>query len=106
MKNQLARRSFLQLTALGGGSFVLGVYVKPAFGQRGPAPVTYAPLAFIKYSPDGKLTVMSKNPEIGQGIRTTLPMIIADELDVAWSSVHVEQTDVDEPKYGRQNAGG
>jgi len=105
-RNSLARRSFLKLTALGGGTFALGLYVKPLGAQRRLPPVTYAPLAFIKFSSDGVLTIMSKNPEIGQGIRTTLPMIIADELDVAWSSVRVQQADVDEPLYGRQNAGG
>lgn len=109
METNMKRRSFLRLTALGGGSVMLGMYVKPAFAQRGPGngPATgFAPLAFIRFSKDGIFTIMSKNPEIGQGIRTTLPMIIADEMDVDWSSVRIEQADLDESKYGRQNAGG
>ena len=103
------RRSFLRITALAGGGLLAAVYFEPVsdlLAQGGPAPVNFVPNAFIKIGPDGIITIMSKNPEIGQGIKTSLPMLIADELDVEWKNVRIQQADLDEMKYGRQNAGG
>ncbi len=102
-----SRRSFLRVTSLAGGGMLLGLYVKPSLRGQGPPPAAALKAnSFIRISPDGIVTIVSKNPEIGQGIKTSLPMIIADELDVDWKDVRIEQADLDEAKYGRQNAGG
>src|SRR5258705_1896455 len=109
MDTILNRRSFLRVSALAGGGLVVAVYlesVSDLFAQGGPAAVNFVPTAFVTVGPDGLVTIMSKNPEIGQGIKTSLPMLIADELDVDWKNVRIQQADLDETQYGRQNAGG
>ncbi len=103
----ISRRAFLQITALAGGGVMVGLYFKPpAFAQNQPAPVIPVPSSFIRIAPDGTVTIIAKNPEIGQGIKTSLPMTIADELDVDWKDVRVEQGDLDGTKYSNQSAGG
>ncbi len=100
------RRSFLKVTALGGGAMLLGIHLEPsAKAQMGPA-APLSPNAFIRIDPDGKVTIMAKNPEIGQGVKTTLPMLIAEELDADWKDVRIQQADLDQAKYGTQFAGG
>ena len=104
---RISRRSFLQMTALTGGGFALGLYEHPWARAQGPGkPPELIPSAFIRVAKDGTVTIMARGPEIGQGIRTMLPMLIAEELDADWSKVHVEQADLDEAKYGPQFAGG
>src|SRR6202007_2199159 len=106
------RRSFLRVTAIAGGGMMIAAYLDPAdlFEQgqgRGGTPAPpLVPSSFIKIAADGKVRIIGKNPEIGQGIKTMLPMLIAEELDVDWKDVTVEQGDVDYAKYGPQVAGG
>ena len=103
-----SRRAFLQVTALGGGGMLLGLYLKPSsvFAQNQPPPVIPVPSSFIRIAADGTVTIIAKNPEMGQGVKTSLPMMIADELDVDWKDVKVEQADFDSTKYANQSAGG
>jgi isoquinoline 1-oxidoreductase beta subunit len=109
MKTQIDRRSFLRISSVAGGGLLLGLYVKePLFveGQgQGPATAFKAD-AFIRIAADGSVTIMAKNPEVGQGSQTHLPMIIADELDVDWKDVKIKLADLDQAKYGPQSAGG
>ena len=103
------RRAFLGVSALAGGGVLIASYFDPVtnlLSQGAPTAPQLSPTAFIRISADGLVTIMAKNPEIGQGVKTMLPMLIAEELDVDWSSVTVEQTDLDETQYGPQRAGG
>jgi len=102
------RRSFLRVTSLAGGGMLLGLYRTPLVAQgQGQGPATgFKADAFIHIAADGTITIMAKNPEVGQGSQTHLPMIIADELDVDWKDVKVQLADLDQAKYGPQSAGG
>ena len=107
MNANLDRRSFLKMTALAGGAFALGLYRKPfAFAQGPGKPPKFSAMAFIRIDPNSIVTVVAKNPEIGQGVKTMLPMLVAEELDVEWKDIRVEQAEVDQNLYGPQFAGG
>jgi len=108
-----SRRMFLKATAIAGGGLLLHSVIEPlaragmAEAAAGTAGDGAAALnAYIRITPDGIVTIMSKNPEIGQGIKTMLPMVIAEELDVDWRNVRIEQAPLDAAKFGQQFAGG
>ena len=105
---RLDRRSFLKVSTAVGGGLLIGLYAEPVeklLAQTAPTP-SYVPSAFVHVSSENIFTITAKNPEIGQGVKTSLPMIIADELDVDWKDVRIEQADLDETLYGVQRAGG
>jgi isoquinoline 1-oxidoreductase beta subunit len=103
-KSALSRRAFLKASALVGGGLLLEFHVPKV---RAATAVTGETLnAYIKVMPDGLVTIMAKNPEIGQGVKTMLPMLIAEEFDVDWQSVRIEQALADGAKYAPQFAGG
>ncbi len=108
---KINRRNFLQVSAFGGGGLLIGMYVGAdkalAQGRGGaPPPPIVTPSNNIKIAADGTVTIMAKNPETGQGVKTMIPMLIAEELDVDWKSVKLENTDFDDTKYFSQFAGG
>jgi isoquinoline 1-oxidoreductase subunit beta len=107
---RLDRRAFLQVSAVAGGGLLIGLYAPDVLAQgRGGGPgataASLAPNTYITIHPDNTFTIIAKNPETGQGIKTALPMIIADEFDVDWAQVKIQQADLD-PKYGGQIEGG
>src|SRR5207244_1691609 len=99
------RRFFLQATTLAGGGLMLGIAPKLK-GQFGPGVAPNSNF-YIKIAADNTVTILSKNPETGNGARTFLPMLIADELDIDWKTVKIERPDFDDKKYApAQFAGG
>lgn len=101
----VSRRAFLQLVTLAGGGLVLALHTRPiAAAVTGSA--GFRPNAFVRIAPDDTIVLYAKIPEVGQGIRTSLPMIVAEELDADWSHVRVEPSAIDPAVYGRQTAGG
>lgn len=100
---RLDRREFLKLTGLAGGGLVLAFSLSPASAQQ---PVsTFTPNGYLQISRQG-IVIFAPHPEIGQGVKTSLPMIIAEELDADWVDVQVRQAPIDAARYGSQSAGG
>lgn len=99
------RRAFIRVSALAGGGLLVGTYLhadsSTAFAETLSGADTFAPNAFVSIAPSGVVTIIAPNSEMGQGIKTSLPMIVAEELDVPWEQVTVVQGDLN-PAYGRQ----
>jgi isoquinoline 1-oxidoreductase beta subunit len=100
------RRHFIKVSALAGGGLLVGTYLRfgESIAQAETAPVaadSFVPNAFISIAPNGAVSIIAPNSEMGQGIKTGLPMIVAEELDVAWENVTIVQGDLN-PAYGRQ----
>ena len=103
-----SRRAFLRASVMAGGGLLLEAALPDALsGAPQSASQSSAALnAYVQISSRGIVTITSKNPEIGQGIKTMLPMLIAEELDVEWRDVRIEQAPCDAARFGRQFAGG
>ena len=106
---QLSRRGFIKVTTLAGGGFLLALSLGPAadkaLAQNKPA--TDAALnPYVHIRPDGRIVLFAKNPEVGQGVKTSLPLIVAEELDADWSQLEVQQSIINAEMYGLQLAGG
>jgi len=98
----LTRRTFLKITAASGAGLTLGICNEDAAAQAkaaAPDGVPFAPNPFLRIAPDNTVTIIVKHVELGQGTYTGLPMLVADELDAAWSQVRVEGAPVDAKRY-------
>ncbi len=111
----VSRRSFIRTSALASGGILIGFNLFQACKPEVAPPTDIIDIAdlnfndfnaFIKIADNGMVTIFSPNPEIGQGVKTSMPMLIAEELDVAWKNVHVVQGALDTENFTRQVAGG
>ena len=100
-----SRRAFLKVAATTSGGLLLS-FSFPALAATNASAAARVLSAYILLTPDGIVTIAAKNPEIGQGVKTSLPMIIAEELDVDWKDVRIETAAIDSGKFGVQVAGG
>lgn len=105
------RRSFLKASALAGGGMMLSftwlASCRPASGEPAVVADEWVTInGYLKIAPNGLVTIMSPNPEGGQNVKTSMPMIVADELDVDWKNVIVEQAPLDTAHFTRQFIGG
>ena len=107
-KPPITRRDFIKVASATGAGLVLG-FTLPVIGRQGrpadPTDKPFAPNAWLSIGHDGAVTITSAKSEMGQGVQTALPMIVAEELDADWSMVRVEQATADK-KYGNMGTGG
>lgn len=107
----LNRRSFLKASTLAGGGLMIGfswlASCNPTEEEIARAPKSWFDInAYLKIADNGQVTIYSPNPEIGQNVKTSMPMIVAEELGVNWKDVIVEQAPLNTVKYSHQIAGG
>ena len=102
----MKRRSFIKVSALAGGGLMLQVALPGATEELGTLVGSDELNAYIRIASDGRITIYSATPEMGQGIQTALPMIIAEEMDANWDDVEVINSAIDFSRFGMQGAGG
>ncbi len=105
----ISRRAFFKHAGWAGAGLVLAFYVDEASAKtsnRDSNEQLFSPNAYLNIAPNGTITVYSKGPEIGQGIKTAFALIIAEELDADWQALRIEQAPIDQSLYGWQGAGG
>ena len=113
-RTKMPRRHFLKASGAAGGGLLLAFALgRPLAsirasesGKVNTSSSDFVPNAFLRIASDGSIVIAATNPEVGQGVKTSLPMIVAEELDVPWEFVTVEQSEIDEKRFGRQAAGG
>ncbi len=113
-QTKIGRRAFIKNTSLAGGGLILGFSFLNSCKFQGKDVMASADMpkewfeinGFLKIGDNGLVTIMSPNPEGGQNVKTSMPMIVADELDVDWENVIVEQAPLNTELYTRQFIGG
>ncbi len=111
LQTDLNRRVFIQLTTAAAGGLFISLYLdKPSLAQQPPPPKVYPPDAFVHVRRDGHVVITVNRLEFGQGVQTSLPMVLADEMDADWSKVIGELAPAEDvykdPLFGIQMVGG
>src|SRR5262245_30543579 len=106
MASTLSRRSFLRVSAAAGGALIVGGYL-PGLRERNSASAAglLEPNVWVKIGADDSVTITLSQLEMGQGVMTSMPMLVAEELDVDWDKIKTEWAPAD-PKYGNPDFGG
>ncbi|HSA92349.1 MAG TPA: molybdopterin cofactor-binding domain-containing protein [Terriglobales bacterium] len=99
------RRRFIEVTLSAAGGLLVTLHTDAEAGAFGDSSEAISLNAFVEISRDGRVTIVAPAPEIGQGVRTALPMIVAEELCVPWAEVRVAQAEAD-GRYGPMAVGG
>jgi isoquinoline 1-oxidoreductase beta subunit len=99
----LSRREFVAAGAAAGAGLVIGFYLPHR--AKGPQGKAFSPNAYLKITPDNKVTIVVARSEMGQGVRTSLPMILAEELEADWKQIQIEQAGAS-TLFGDQTTGG
>jgi len=105
--SKTTRREFIKIVGVSGGGLILASFVpmQNIFSRPGDEPKIFSPSVYLKIDSNGVVTVIFHRSELGQGVKTALPMLIAEELEVDWNKIVIEQSDAD-VKYGNQSTGG
>ena len=98
----LSRREFVAAGVAAGAGLVIGFYLPHGEGSRKES---FSPNAYLRIIPDNKVTVVVARSEMGQGVRTALPMILAEELEADWKQIEIEQAGAS-TFFGDQTTGG
>lgn len=104
--SNIDRRSFLKIGSISASGLILGVHFGCSPGKDGGTSVVFNPNVYLNINSEGVVTIIAHRSEMGQGVRTALPMIVADELEADWEKVEIVQAEGDEEKYGNQNTDG
>jgi isoquinoline 1-oxidoreductase beta subunit len=103
--NGVSRRVFLRTCALAGGGVLFAFGWQPELAWAQSA-ASLQPNGFVRLDADGTITIWSKNPDMGQGVKTALPMILAEEMDADWTRVRALDAELSRAKFGGQGSGG
>lgn len=106
-RDKQTRREFIKVVSVSGGGLILATYLpfNNMLAQIGDDPKIFSPSVYLKIDSNNVVTVIFHRSEMGQGVKTSLPMLIAEELEVEWEKIVIEQADADK-KYGSQSTGG